>query len=105
LLPCPKNPESTIAIEGCSEHHIVKLDKQVEAAARIVSKNLQTTSALRDLVSAQQAWILYRKAACASESDVYAGGTLASVEYASCEVRLDKARLADLAVITGASNP
>jgi uncharacterized protein YecT (DUF1311 family) len=104
LLPCPKtSPETTLQIEGCGEHKIVVLDKEIEAAARAASKDLPTPAGRRDLISAQVAWITYRRAACLSESDLYAGGTLAPVEYASCEVRIDRARLADLAAMRHAS--
>jgi uncharacterized protein YecT (DUF1311 family) len=106
LLPCPAHsPTTTLQIEGCSEHHIVNLDRQVKAAARSVFKNLPAGTARRQLIAAQIAWIAYRRAACLSESDVYAGGTLAPVEFASCEIRIDKARLVDLAAMSGASSP
>lgn len=106
LLPCPAHtPTTTLQIEGCSEHQIVKLDRRVEAAARTVLASLPAGAARRDLVAAQRNWIVYRRSACTSEADVYSGGTLAPVEYASCEVRIDRARLADLAAMQGESSP
>jgi uncharacterized protein YecT (DUF1311 family) len=106
LLPCPKGTrESTIAIEGCTEHKIVRLDKQVMATARAVLGTMSTAAGRRDLVAAQRTWITYRKAVCTSEADVYSGGTLAPVAYANCEVRLDKARIADLRAMQGDRNP
>ena len=96
LLPCPARPKTTVEIEGCTEHRIVRLDAEINAAFREVVNTATTGTVRAAIVSAQEAWIGYRQAQCQNESNVYAGGTLAPVAFASCEVRVDKARLADL---------
>jgi uncharacterized protein YecT (DUF1311 family) len=105
LLPCPARANTTLQIEGCAEHRIVRLDRQVSVRARLAFASLPAGAARAHFVAAQLAWIAYRRAACLSESDVNAGGTLAPIDFADCEVRIDQARLADLAAMQGGLSP
>jgi uncharacterized protein YecT (DUF1311 family) len=92
-------------MEGCAEHRIVALDKQITDTAQAVYADLQTDAAKRRLVASQTAWIARRHAVCLRASNVYAGGTLAPVAFASCEVRQDRRRLVVLAALQGSTSP
>jgi uncharacterized protein YecT (DUF1311 family) len=106
VLPCPSHtPQTTLEIEGCAEHRIVRLDKQINNAAHGLYAAMPDGHAQADFASAQQAWIAYRRAVCLSESDANAGGSLAAVTYASCEVRIDRQRLGDLDRLRAQSTP
>jgi uncharacterized protein YecT (DUF1311 family) len=98
LLPCTGKPGSrtTLELEGCSEHQILKTDKSIDALENTVFHLLGTDSARRDLIAAARAWLNYRHADCLSRSDVYQGGTLAGVVFADCFVSVNEQRIKDL---------
>jgi uncharacterized protein YecT (DUF1311 family) len=106
LLPCPAGtPETTLAMEGCAEHRIVALDKQVMSTAQAVYASLPSDLAKRRLLTSQRVWIARRHAVCLRASNAYAGGTLAPVAFANCEVRQDRRRIVVLSALQGASSP
>jgi uncharacterized protein YecT (DUF1311 family) len=96
LLPCPSRPQTTLGLEGCAEHDIVRADKQIDGAVRVLFGLLPDDSARRDLAAAQRAWLAYRLADCSSMSDKYEHGTLAGVVAANCTAARSRRRLADL---------
>jgi uncharacterized protein YecT (DUF1311 family) len=96
LLPCVRHPQTTLGLEGCSEHDIVGVDKQIDGAVRVLFRLLPDDGARRDLVGAQRAWLAYRAADCLSVSDRYAHGTLAGVVAADCTAARSRRRLEDL---------
>ncbi len=98
LLPCVRQPPTTLGLEGCSEHDIVAVDKQIDGAVRVLFRLLPDDGARRDLVAAQRAWLAYRRADCLSVSDQYAHGTLAGVVAADCTAARSRRRLDDLRV-------
>jgi uncharacterized protein YecT (DUF1311 family) len=106
LLACPAGtPQTTLAMEGCAEHRIVALDKQVTDTAQAVYASLQTASAKQHLVASQTVWIARRRAVCLRASNAYAGGTLSPVVFANCEVRQDRRRLVLLSALQGSASP
>ncbi len=92
-LPC--NPNTTIGMEGCAERRILRADSEVDRLVQLIWDK-STAAGKSHLGQAQTAWQAYRKGACISESDKYAGGTLAPVVDAQCTVRLTRARAAEL---------
>jgi uncharacterized protein YecT (DUF1311 family) len=105
LLPCPADPVSTLELEGCAEHRIVRLDRQINADAKALYASMSDPKAREHFVDAQQAWIAYRQAACLSEADAYAGGSLEPVVFANCELRINRQRANDLARQNGEASP
>jgi uncharacterized protein YecT (DUF1311 family) len=86
-LGCPASKtqaETTLGLEGCAEQTILKTDAQIDAVAKAIFSLLGTDTARRQFITAQHAWLVYRNADCLSESDKYAGGTLAGVLDAQC---------------------
>ena len=98
VLPCTGKPRSrtTLELEGCAEHQILKTDKSIDALETTIFHLLGTDSARRDLIAAARAWLNYRHSDCLSRSDVYQGGTLAGVVFADCVVARNKQRIKDL---------
>jgi uncharacterized protein YecT (DUF1311 family) len=105
LLPCPAKPQTTLDLEGCAEHKIVKLDKQIDALVKTIFKALPDDPARQRFVLAQRSWLAYRQADCASRSDVNEGGSLAGVAFAVCAVARNTQRLKDLRTFANALRP
>jgi uncharacterized protein YecT (DUF1311 family) len=95
-LPCPKDPQSTLELEGCAEKAILVADAQINALAKTIFGRLADDAAKKDFVAAQKAWVAFRKADCAAVSDKYEGGTLAGVLDAQCQADRSKQRVKDL---------
>lgn len=95
FTPLPCNANTTVGMEGCSEHRILRADAEVDRLVQLIWDN-STTAGQAHLADAETAWEAYRKAACISEADKYAGGTLAPVVAAQCSVRLTRARASEL---------
>jgi uncharacterized protein YecT (DUF1311 family) len=96
LLPCPKHPKTTLELEGCAEHAIVRTDRKIDRVAKAIFTRLGDDAARRRFVDAQTAWLAYRHADCASVSDKYEGGTLAGLVAASCTADRSTQRLKDV---------
>lgn len=105
LLPCPAHPKTTVEVEGCAEHQIVRLDRRIDAEAQALYDLKTDPMAKADFAKAQQAWVDYRRAECHSESDAYSGGSLEPVAFANCEVRINQERVRDLRELQGELNP
>jgi uncharacterized protein YecT (DUF1311 family) len=99
LLPCPASAalrDSTIGIEGCQEQTIIRADRQIDSLALAIFSGLGAPAAKRRFVTAEAAWLAYRQAFCASESDLFVGGSEAPVEFGACAVSLDEQHVKDL---------
>lgn len=83
-------------MEGCAEHAVLRSDNVINRALRRLWHDAAGAAARAHIVAAQEAWQSYRKAACLSESDSYAGGTLSTVVAARCLARITAARAAEL---------
>lgn len=97
LLAC--NANTTIGMEGCAEHQIVSLDTQINKLRVEIFSRLYDLAAKRHFVVAESSWYTYRQTTCASNADVYQGGSLAPVDYARCEVRLNQQHLLNLSAL------
>lgn len=98
-LGCPASKaqaETTLGLEGCAEKSILRTDGQIDAAAKTIFSLLGSDAARRHFVTAQRAWLVYRNADCVSESDKYAGGTLAGVVDAQCTEQRTARHLIDI---------
>ncbi len=95
-LPCPKNPQTTLELEGCAEQRILATDAKINAVAKTIFGRLQDDAAKRHFIAAQKAWVSFRKADCTSVGDKYEGGTLAGVVAAQCTADRSTQRLKEL---------
>jgi uncharacterized protein YecT (DUF1311 family) len=96
LLPCPPHPVSTVDLEGCAEHRIVRIDHKIDLTARAIFTRPYDDAARLRFIAAGRAWLAYRQADCTSMSDQYEGGTLAAVVAATCTADRSTQRLRDL---------
>jgi len=95
-LPCSK--DTTIGMEGCAEHMILSLDREIDSRRRSVFVRLADTPSRRHFLRAESDWLTFRRAACLSEADVNRGGTIAPLDFAECVVRLSRQHLSELDV-------
>jgi uncharacterized protein YecT (DUF1311 family) len=100
-LPCPRQPQSTLELEGCAERRIVSTDRQIDRVLAAIFPKLFDDGARRRLIAAHQLWLAFRKADCTSVSDKYEGGTLAALLAASCAADRSVQRLKDLRAFEG----
>jgi len=96
FTPLPCNG-TTIGDEGCAERDVLRADALINHDMAILWRRAITNPERTRLVSAQDAWIGYRAAACVSEADAFAGGSEAAVVAAQCLARLTRQRAAELA--------
>ena len=98
-LPCPANPQTTLALEGCAEKAILNTDRAINAQVKLVFRLLHTHAARLAFVKGEQAWLRYRSMSCTAQVSNYAGGSAQPVVYANCITARNKSHLADLAAI------
>jgi len=98
LLPCPAKPTTTLALEGCAEHSIVKSDATINATAQAVYKLLAATGR-GPFVSGEKSWLSFRRSFCLAESSMYTGGSLSAVVYGQCEASLNDDHVKELAAL------
>ncbi|HET7138088.1 MAG TPA: lysozyme inhibitor LprI family protein [Gaiellaceae bacterium] len=101
-LPCPIHPDTTVDVEGCQEMRILKTDRAIDGAVRVVFRRLQTTSARSSFVAGEQNWLRYRRQSCLAEAARYRGGSAEPVAYATCTVRRNRSHLVDLLAMRSA---
>ena len=94
LLPCTHT--TTIGFEGCAEGQLLSADRLLNRQAQLIFSTLGVVAQRRGFVSVERQWLAYRTTDCANEAMTFAGGSIAPIEYALCEVRDDRARSADL---------
>lgn len=97
-LPCAGKPNArdTQQQEGCAEQQILKTDAVINAIAKSIFDRLADAGAKGRFITAQEAWITYRRADCLSVSDVFEGGTQAPVLDAQCSASRNAQRITDL---------
>lgn len=102
-LPCSGRPGSrtTLEQEGCAEQYVLHTDGRIDGLVRTVFSLLPDAAARKRFVTAERAWLAYRRADCASVSDVFEGGTQAPVLFAQCEGSRNDQRIRDLRTLRG----
>ncbi|WP_217645967.1 lysozyme inhibitor LprI family protein [Poseidonocella pacifica] len=80
----------------CAGAEFEAADADLNAVWRVVKPRMDEIGAGASLLDAQRKWIAFRDAACASEADVYSGGSIAPLVAASCLARLTTRRTQDL---------
>jgi uncharacterized protein YecT (DUF1311 family) len=93
-LPC--NRGTTIGLEGCAEGRLLSADRRLNEQVKLLFDLLPTAQRRRSFVAVQDEWFAYRTADCATFAAIFQGGTIAPVEYTSCEVQDDVSRGTDL---------
>lgn len=95
-LPCPRDAQTTLELEGCAEKRILAsdrtIDARVAAAFRLLARGERA-----GFVEGERAWLRYRRTSCVAESSKYAGGTFRGVADALCVASRNDAHVRDLA--------
>ena len=94
-LPC--RPATTIGQQGCAEAAVLRADAAINRDLATLWRRARSSAARARLGAAQNAWLVYRSATCASEADAFEGGSQAAVVSAQCLARLTRERADDLA--------
>ena len=98
VLPCPRRPSTTLDMEGCAEHKIVRTDAAIETRARAVF-SLLNSKGRRAFANAERSWLAYRRAACTAESSKYEGGSIEPVVFGLCVTKQNGRHLMELAAL------
>jgi uncharacterized protein YecT (DUF1311 family) len=98
-LPCPLHPDTTIDVEGCQEHRVLRTDRQIDTQVRTIFRLLRTESIRATFVQGERNWLRYRRQSCAAEASRFAGGTAHGVAFLTCTLQRNKAHVADLAAM------
>jgi uncharacterized protein YecT (DUF1311 family) len=96
--PCTGTPRnrSTVQMVECAEQAILAGDRNIDTLNAQIFAKLGTASARRDFIAGHDAWLAYRRAYCISISDVFQGGTEASVLDGQCQAGLNAEHVEDL---------
>ena len=97
LLPCPKGTarQTTVGIEGCAEHELLRTDTKIVASQRAIFGRLGAKGRSA-FASAERSWLSYRHAYCNARAASYEGGSIAPVIFVTCEVSINKTHLRQL---------
>lgn len=113
LFPCAgfaqdldcANATSQVEMTGCAARAFERADADLNAAYQVAVADAKRVDAAEPswdpsnfemLRDAQRAWIPYRDAACAAESNWARGGTMQNMLFYICLERLTKRRADDL---------
>ncbi|TML54785.1 MAG: DUF1311 domain-containing protein [Actinobacteria bacterium] len=95
LLPCArKNPArgSTLGLEGCAEHEILRTDKTIMANERAIFVLLHADGRSA-FAKAERSWLAYRAAYCDARASSYKGGSVAPVIFGTCRATINRGHL------------
>lgn len=94
VLSC--NHSTTIGLEGCAEQRVVALDTTITQLRRDLWPRLLSRRAREHFVTAERAWLVFRRASCTSQANIYEGGSLSVVTFANCLVAEDRQHVSNL---------
>jgi uncharacterized protein YecT (DUF1311 family) len=98
-LACPADPaarQTTLGAEGCTEARILRTDAALNRRIETIFHLLPDRTAKAKFISAESAWLVYRKKACTNVADKYRGGSAQPVLFADCVVARNRAHLGEL---------
>lgn len=97
---CVATAKTQLQMDQCAQKHVKAVERELAGALRTEEKHYD-----KGLVSAaQQQWLTYRTAECTLEASPDKGGTIYPLTFATCELRVTKARLAEVEKATSTSN-
>jgi uncharacterized protein YecT (DUF1311 family) len=93
------NPLVQQDMNYCAAEEYREADAELNATWRDAIAWAEEVGLEDDLRTAQRAWITFRDAACAVETAVWEGGSMAPLIHATCMTRLTRARTTDLGLV------
>jgi uncharacterized protein YecT (DUF1311 family) len=102
-LPCSGTAghQTTIQIEGCAEQRVLRTDRQIDQLTAEALTAFHDHARQRHLIAAHNAWLTYRKALCTSFADTFTGGTAGPIQYAECEITINRQQITNLNALIG----
>jgi uncharacterized protein YecT (DUF1311 family) len=94
-FPCPRKPISTLAMEACAARRLLRIDREFNKQAGILSSVLDAPSR-RVFLRAHRAWLTHRDQWCEIGARRYVGGTAAGVEAGQCQIDVTTAWVRDI---------
>ena len=94
-FPCRRSPVSTLDIEACEGHALLKLGHTFNERVSVLWPLLDT-AARGAFVRAHAAWLDYRRQECTASARRDLGGTGAGVVFGQCEIDLTRARVSEV---------
>ena len=97
-LPCPHSVSargSTVGIEGCQEHTILRTNAHIRVLERSIFKRL-SGAGRRRFGRGERAWLAYRDNMCEAEDSPFSGGTIQPVLNAACTADANRAHISTL---------
>jgi len=98
-LPCPLHPDTTIDIEGCQEHRVLRTDRLIDTKVKAIFAVLRSESIRVAFVTGERSWLRYRRQSCAAEASRLAGGTAHGIAFLGCTLQRNKSHLVDLTAL------
>ncbi len=98
-LACPRNPQTTLAAEGCAERQILATDRVINRKVALIFRLLPTYARRVKFVQGERSYLRHRHAQCLKEAAVVSGGTAADVDYALCVVANNRGHIKALAAL------
>lgn len=98
-LGCPRNPQTTLALEGCAERAIVRTDRKINAEEKVILHRLRSQRTRVTFVQGEEAWLEYRGSSCTAQSSSYDGGSGQPVVNGYCIAARNRTHLGDLAAL------
>lgn len=98
-LPCPLHPDTTIDVEGCQEHRVLRSDRAIDAKVKAVFRLLRTEGLRESFVTGERSWLRYRRQSCAAEASRFAGGTAHGIAFLTCTLQRNTSHLVDLTAL------
>ena len=95
-MPCPKEPISTLDMEGCIEHKLLATDRKIDRLDKKLFESLRGAGAQRHFVAGHRAWLTYRRTDCEGIWERAEEGTIYPLLAGNCEVARNQQRIADL---------
>lgn len=97
---CVTTAKTQLQMDQCAQKRVKAVERDLADALRNEDEHYA-----KALVSAaQQQWLAYRAAECALEASPDKGGTIYPLTYATCELRMTKARLEEVEKVTATSH-
>jgi uncharacterized protein YecT (DUF1311 family) len=98
LLPCrgSASHRTTLQLEGCGEHAVLRSDAQVDSLNSRIFKKLPAPAARKQFIAGHDAWLTYRRRYCLSTAAPENDGTLAGVIYIDCVAGVNSAHVKQL---------
>jgi len=98
-LGCPADPaarQTTLGAEGCTEAKILRTDAALNRRVEAIFHLLPDRTAKTKFVSAERAWLAYRKKTCTNVADKYRGGSAQPVLFGDCVAARNRSHLEEL---------